>query len=113
MHPPRAPIARKKTVLFKDAATSYPIATQEKLETKIINDAHHKWGHHGEERLRNMGKLMEFRLLGKLKPCDSCGLIKTKAKPMSTASDTLKKSSAVRERLFVDITRTFPLTATR
>ena len=108
-----APITRKKTVLFKDAITNNPIAMQEKLETINISDAHHKWGHQGEERLRNIGKLMGFRLVGKLKPCDSCGFIKTEAKPISTVSDTLKKANTVGEHLFVDITRPVSLTAAR
>ena len=40
--PVRAPIARKKTILFKDAVTNNYTDMQEKLKTMIINDAHHK-----------------------------------------------------------------------
>ena len=36
-------------------------------------------------------------LVGKLKPCDSCGLIKSKTKPIYTVSDPLKKDSAFGE----------------
>ena len=100
----RAPIARKNTMLFKDAVTNNPIAMQEKLKTMNINDAHHKWGHQGEERLQSMGKLMGLRLIRKLKSHDSGGLIKTKAKPIVTMSDPLKTYTEVGEHLFVDTT---------
>ena len=40
--PVRAPIARKKTVLFKDVITNNPIVMQEKLQTINVNDAYHK-----------------------------------------------------------------------
>ena len=58
--PVRTPIARKKTTLFKDVVTKNPIVMQEKLGTININDSHHKWGNHGEERIRAMGKFMGF-----------------------------------------------------
>ena len=86
---------------------------QEKLETMNANDAYHKWGNKAEEKLRAMGKLIGLRLVGKLKPCDSFGLIKTKSKPILTVSDPFKKANEVGERLFVEITGQFPLTATR
>ena len=55
---------------------------------------------------------MRLRLVGKLKPCDSCGLTKTKAKPISAVSHPLKKSSTVGEIFLVDVSGLFPLTAT-
>ena len=59
-----------------------------------------------------MGKLMGFRLIRKMMPYDFFGLIKTKAKPILTASDLSKKASDKGDTLFVDITGPFPLTAT-
>ncbi len=55
--PKRPPIARKKTkvVTFKDVVAANPIPIQEKLPTYNINEARHKWGHHGEERLKKWG----------------------------------------------------------
>ena len=108
MQPARAPISRNETVLFK-----YTIENNQKLETMNVNDVHHRWVHHGDEDPRNMVKLKGFRLVGKLKPCDACGLINAKAKPISTMHDPSKKSSDFGERFFVDTAGTFPLTVTR
>ena len=83
------------------------------LQTLNINDAHHKWGHHGEERLRGMAKAKGYRLVGKIKDCDACGAIKAKATPIPHVTDPKKKATDIGERLFVDITGPFPLTATK
>ena len=48
----RVHISRKKTMLFKDAATNNHIAMQEKLKKMNINDAHHEWGHQGVDTTR-------------------------------------------------------------
>ena len=88
------PIARKKTISFKEALVSEP-----KLPAMKYNDAHHKWGHHGEERLRKMAKTKGVRLTGTMDPCDACGIVKVKAKPISTTSDPNKKATDVGERL--------------
>ena len=53
---------------------------------------------------------MVFRLVRKLKTCDSCGLAKTKSKHACAVCNSLKKDSAVGDRLFVDINGPFPLT---
>ena len=58
------------------------------------------------------GSSWGFRLVGKLKPCDSCGLIKTKAKPMLTVFAPLKKATKVRDRLFVEMAGPFPFADT-
>ena len=99
---------QKKTISFKEDLVSEP-----KLPAMKYSDAHHKWGHHGEERLRKMAKTKGLRLIGKMEPCDACGIVKVKAKPISTTSDPSKKATDVGERLFVDITGPFPLTATK
>ena len=127
--PTLPPIARKKTRFSNDVvidvdAKKKPsekviknyrdaLLSEPKLPTMSYSDAHHKWGHHGEERLRKMAKLKGLRLIGKMEPCNACGIVKVKAKPISTVSDINKKATDVGERLFVDITGPFPLTATK
>ena len=54
------------------------------------SNAHRKWGHHGEELLKIIIKLMGFRILGKVDSCDVCIAEKVKAKPISTTSDSSK-----------------------
>ena len=53
-----------------------------------------------------------IRLVGKLEECDSCGAVKVKAAPIPKSTDSDKKAKDIGERLFVDITGPFPLTAT-
>ena len=53
--PVRAPIDRKNKMLFKDSVTNNPIDMQKKFKTMNVNDAHHKWGHQREKRIRAMG----------------------------------------------------------
>ena len=86
---------------------------KEELKPYSINEAHHKWGHHGEERLRKMAETKGLRLTGKLEECDSCGIVKAKAKPIPKQTDESKKASNVGERQFINITGPFPLTGTK
>ena len=100
-------------MFLKDAVANDHIAMKETIDTINVNDSHRKWVHQGEEQLHNMVKLKGFILVVKLKPCDSCRIIKTKATTISTVSDLLNKASTFRESLFVDITGPFPLAARR
>ena len=59
-----------------------------------------------------MVKLKGLQLIGKMEPCNTCGIVKVKVQPIPTVSDINKKATDVGERLFVDITGPFPLTAT-
>ena len=43
--PVRPPIMRKKTLTFKEVVTANDVPMKEKL-----NEAHHKWGHHGDKK---------------------------------------------------------------
>ena len=95
----------KPKVTFKDT-----LVDESKLLPFSMNDAHDRWGHFGEARLRKMATLKGLRLVGKLTACDACGLIKTKASPIAKSSPDEKKSKEVGERLYVDITGPFPLT---
>ena len=95
----------KPKVTFKDALVDEP-----KLLPYPMNEAHDKWGHFGEKRLRKMATLKGFRLVGKITACDACGLVKTKASPIAKSSPDEKKAKEVGERLYVDITGPFPLT---
>ena len=54
--PTRTSFYINKTELLKDDVVNIPITIQVKMETMNFNDANHKWGHHGKEQLRNMGK---------------------------------------------------------
>ena len=123
------PIARKKVRFVSDAVTNAKakdklpkttttkyrdaLLSKPKLPTMKYCDAHHKWGHHGDERLRKMAASKGLRLIGKMEPCNACGIVKVKAKPIPTTSDINKKATDIGERLFVDITGPFPLTATK
>ena len=49
--------AKKKSVQFKD---NTKMTEKEELKPYSINEAHHKWGHHGEERLRKMAETKGF-----------------------------------------------------
>ena len=60
-----------------------------------------------------MAKTKEFRLVGKLYPCGACELIKAKAKLIPATLGASKEGTAVGEKIFVDITCSFPLTATK
>ena len=73
--------------------------SEPKLPTMQYSDAHHKWGHHGEERLHKMAMLKGFRLVGKMVPCDACSKVKAKAKPMSVMSDPSKKVTEAGENI--------------
>ena len=101
-------LPKTTTTKYRDALLSKP-----KLPTMKYCDAHHKWGHHGDERLRKMAASKGLRLIGKMEPCNACGIVKVKAKPIPTTSDINKKATDIGERLFVDITGPFPLTATK
>ena len=48
---------------------------------------------------------MSFRLIRKLITYDSCGIIVTKAKPITNVPGPSKKASDAGERLFSDATR--------
>ena len=54
-----------------------------------------------------------MQLVGKLKECDACEAVKTKAAPIPKSTDSDKKANNIGERLFVDITGPFLLTATK
>ena len=43
------------------------------FQTMNINDAHHKYRHHGEARLRRMANIKGLRLAENLTECDACG----------------------------------------
>ena len=40
-----------------------------------------------------MDKLKGFRLMGKMDPYDSCGIVQAKSKPISETSDLSKKAT--------------------
>ena len=89
------------------------IPKKQKLPNADINEAHHKWGHHGEERLKKMALVKGIELKEHATLCDACGLIKSKAKVIPKKSDPDQKAKDVGERVFVDITGPFPLTHTK
>ena len=102
------------TSILQGTKTSTKARFDPKMDTLNINVAHHKWGHHGEVRLRGMASSRGMQLVGKLKECDAYGAIKTKAAPIPKSTDSDKKEAKdIGERLSVDITGPFPLTATR
>ena len=68
------PIARKKKATVQNVLVSKP-----KLPTIPYSEAHHKWGHHGEdEKLRKMAKTQGLRLIGKMELCEAFGIVKVK-----------------------------------
>ena len=83
------------------------------FQTMNINDAHHKYGHHGEARLRGIAKIKGSRLVGNLTECDACGVIKAKVASIPHTIDHVKKASDIGERLFVDISGPFQFTTTK
>ena len=99
--------------ILKGTKTNTKVRFDPKMDTLNINVAHHQWGHHGEARLRGMASSRGMRLVGKLKECDACGAVKAKAASIPKSTNSDKKAKDIGERLFVDITGPFPLTATR
>ena len=92
----------KRKVTLKDVLVDEP-----KLLPFLMNEAHDKWGHFGEARLRKMATLKGLRLVGNFTACDACGLIKTKASPIAKSSSDEKKAKEVGECL-CGYHRTFP-----
>ena len=79
---------------------------ERRLIGKDINEAHDQWGHHGERRLKEMARLLGYKLTGKQQPCDACGIAKaTRARVSKTTNIQATKPG---ERLFVDTTGPFP-----
>ena len=60
-----------------------------------------------------MARAKNIRLVEKLLPCNACGAVKAKAALILQTTDESKKAKDVGERLFVDISSPFPLTATK
>ena len=79
---------------------------ERRLIGKDINKTHDQWGHHGERRLKEMTRLLGYKLTGKQQPCDACGIAKaTRARVSNT---TNIQATEPGERLFVDTTGPFP-----
>ena len=76
------------------------------LVPKDYNEAHNQWGHHGDRRLKEMARVMGYKLTGTPLPCDAFGIAKaTRARVLKTTSVQATKPG---ERLFVDTTGPFP-----
>ena len=63
--------------------------------------------------IEEMASVKGIQLNRKATICDACGIIKSKAKPISKTSTSENKAKDIGDRVFVDITGPFPLTHTK
>jgi hypothetical protein len=66
----------------------------------------HIWGHANESSLKEKGKMLGYKVIGKLKSCDGCGAAKVKCNPIAKHTNT--KAEKVGERIFIDTSGPFP-----
>ena len=122
---PNVPVARKKTVRIlpdveaggtlkiKDREAvqqGAKIVDKKKVKKSIdVNQAHDQWGHQNIRTLKTMANILGYKLVGKLEPCDSCGVVK--AKRASVKSSTTEVATKPGMRVFVDTSGPFPQSA--
>ena len=77
----------------------------QKIDCIVVHD---KWGHHHKEKTKLLAKNRGHVLIGTLKSCNACAIVKTKAIkiPKSTKVPTKKLG----EKMSLDIYGPFPLT---
>jgi hypothetical protein len=75
-----------------------------KLKAKAhwdINKIHNIFGHASEEPMKAMAKAYEWKLTGKLEPCENCQMSNAQQKKVSKTTET--ESTTPGEKMFVNM----------
>ena len=71
-----------------------------------VNEAHRKWGHPSEGKMKLMAEKAKVILTGSLDQCDACAIAKVKCNSIAKVTET--KASKAGERIFIDTSGPFP-----
>jgi hypothetical protein len=86
------------------------VTTMNKQILKDIKGFHDQYGHKSERVLLKTAEENKVKMIGMLKKCDSCAIVKVKMTSVKYSTDAV--STFVGERMYLDISGPFPIRRT-